>query len=543
MANLGSLDRKASSETKSGLASIAQDPSSPHTPIRAIPSTVSSPSLGYRTEEEPLVFEFGARCFRAGFAGEASPRCTLGFGPESSRRVGDYRAWLPDGDERLAKRKRTESWGKDHELWSMNLRDIDLDLVEDKIERVVREVYTRHLLMDYKAAKKMILVLPSVIPHRLLNTVLSCLFINPPSPPNITLLSSPMLNVLAAGCRSGLVVDIGWRETVMTAIYEYREVGQWRTTRAMRMVTMEFAKALEQEACRSGQSSPSRTDASVPSSQVVSLDKAEDVVVRLGWCPNWHDANRESPEVVPMTIPSPISPKQNLVVPFSTFSRPIEHALLVEDEQRALDDQEQSVHLLMYRSLVALPPDVRSVCMSRIVITGGGSNIPGVKNRLLDELKALVDERGWDPVFGRVPDKNRKHLKEISDNIRSQRQEKASNAGIAANGSRDVPAYAQELGPDFFEEKYGRSQRKGTEPVVSGEIRGIETLGAWAGGSLLASLRIKGVVEIEKEVFLQYGLAGARRDAADSNVGPLKALGPSAPKAGDRTTWTLGAWA
>ncbi len=76
--------------------------------------------------------------------------------------------------------------------------------------------------------------------------------------------------------------------------------------------------------------------------------------------------------------------------------------------------------------------------------------------------------------------------------------------------------------------------------MVSGVIRGVETLGAWAGASLLANLRIRGVVDIDRDSFLQHGLAGARREA-EVNVATQRNL-PRA-RTGERGGWTLGTWA
>lgn len=96
--------------------------------------------------------------------------------------------------------------------------------------------------------------------------------------------------------------------------------------------------------------------------------------------------------------------------------------------------------------------------------------------------------------------------------------------------------------PDPIEEKLRREQEKGSKPTVSGAIGGVETLGAWAGASLLAGLRIKGIVEIEKDVYLQYGLAGARKEV-ETSAQPAKSYGPGMPRPGERTSWTLGGWA
>ena len=99
--------------------------------------------------------------------------------------------------------------------------------------------------------------------------------------------------------------------------------------------------------------------------------------------------------------------------------------------------------------------------------------------------------------------------------------------------------------PDFVDEKFLKGQEGRSRPnmPLAGFIRSVETLGAWAGASLLATLRIKGILEIERDIYLQYGLAGARKDAADVSVVAQKNLAPDMPKAGERVSWTLGAWA
>ncbi|KAL8793871.1 MAG: hypothetical protein Q9195_003597, partial [Heterodermia aff. obscurata] len=239
------FDRKPSSSIRPGLSHLQPDPSSPHTPQRTYSSTFSSPSISYRNEDEALIFDFGARHFSAGFAGESTPRCTLGFGPDESRRVGDYRQWLP-GYKKFIQKQSEDDWGKDHELWRMDLREVDIGLVEDKVERTIREACNKYLLLDVKT-RRILLILPSVLPHQLLSSILSTIFVNFQNP-SITLFSTPIVHTVAAGCRSSLVVDIGWSETTVTAIYEYREVHQRRTTRAMKRVTLEMAKMLQKHA-------------------------------------------------------------------------------------------------------------------------------------------------------------------------------------------------------------------------------------------------------------------------------------------------------
>lgn len=131
-------------------------------------------------------------------------------------------------------------------------------------------------------------------------------------------------------------------------------------------------------------------------------------------------------------------------------------------------------------------------------------------------------------------------LKEISNN----RQRPPDTSQRASNNPQPLLTSQLSLPPDPIEERLRRDQSKGTKPTVSGSIRGVESLGAWAGASLMANLRIKGLVEIERDSFLQYGLAGARRDL-ESNVANRKSMGSGMPSvnAVEKGVSGLGMWA
>lgn len=122
--------------------SIPAGPSSPHTPLRTIASTYGSPS-SIRAEEDCVIIEIGARYLRAGFAGDAVPKAVIDFGPEEQRRAGDYRRWEVNYEKFKRGYKAQNSWGERQELWRPDLRGLDLGLVGDKIDRAMREVYTK----------------------------------------------------------------------------------------------------------------------------------------------------------------------------------------------------------------------------------------------------------------------------------------------------------------------------------------------------------------------------------------------------------------
>lgn len=83
--------------------------------------------------------QLGSRFIRAGFAGEAAPKATLECGPNEQRRAGDYRQWTED----VRSQEQTHSWAAEREIWRQDLRDVDLGLVQDKLERTLREAFTK----------------------------------------------------------------------------------------------------------------------------------------------------------------------------------------------------------------------------------------------------------------------------------------------------------------------------------------------------------------------------------------------------------------
>jgi actin-related protein len=448
----------------------------------------------------------------------------------------------------------------------MDLSQLDMGLVGDKFERAVREAYTKYFLLDPKP-RRVLLALPPRVPHPLMSTVLEVLF-EKCQAPSITLMSSPVLATVAAGLRSALVVDIGWAETVVTGVCEYREVHERRSIRAGKLLSEEMAKLLNTELEADAAPGAAKPD--------VSFEEADEVLTRVGWCKTRPKSNRntlyfpareapvleefedapEAPEPS-VTIPFPRNkPPTELTVVFANLAKPAEKALFGHDTpSNEFDDHELPLHHLIYRSLLALPMDVRRLCMSRIVITGGVSNLPGLKTRLLAEVEALVQQRGWDPVrsYGSASAHHEQKLRQQKEKLEVRREEGDDKVSESLDpSSPPAPprsAGFQEPEEDQIDRKLANMALKSGPPPsssVGGTIRGVETLGVWAGASLVAQLRIKGIVEIERERFLKDGLFGASREKEVSVVPQRQSLGPGVVAgrgAGERGSWTLGVWA
>ncbi|PYH97358.1 actin-like ATPase domain-containing protein [Aspergillus ellipticus CBS 707.79] len=543
-------------------------PSSPHTPQHHLRSNNSSfastsSSTSFRGEEDAIIFEFGSRWLRAGFEGESAPMCVVGCGPEESRRVGDYRGWLKTNngiDTSHPASVTPEDWTGAYELWKMSLRDMHLGLIEDKIERMFRETYNKYLLTD-AGTSRLVLVLPSIMPHPLLSSLLSTLFSRWRFP-SITLLTTAPMAVIAAGVRSALVVDIGWAETVVTGVYEYREMASKRSTRAMKSLLQDTGRLLtrlshDSEASQSGEEI------------TVNFDLCEEVASRFLWCQP-KVASKSSPdqsqqqatesqedsgettdqgtasvldEIV--SLPSPSAPGNTYIdVPYSKLTEPVEKVLFAQGVPDCeLDDEEKPPPLLVYNALLSLPPDVRGTCMSRIIFIGGGSNIPGIRQRILNEVASLVQQHGWSPVRGKVIEQQRQRLQSLRLSqpptpAATQPEDTAESPRSPTERSTSEIQDDEEVDP--VEQKIRRNNKdKDTRPPVQGILREVESLGPWAGASLLTSLKIRGLVEIEREKYLQHGLAGASRDLETHGHAPDRRSGL---RAGDRSSWTLAGW-
>ncbi|KAJ4986978.1 Actin-related protein 10 [Stagonosporopsis vannaccii] len=568
------------------LADLASTPETPRTPLqRGTSSLYGSPGGNYRTDDEYVVVELGSRFVRAGFPGENAPRCTLPFGPDRQRRVGDYRQYDPAYRQKRRQRKivqvqgehenlfharKLQQWGEDHGLYCLDITKVDMELLGDKFERAMREAYTKYFLLDSKP-RRVSLALPPRLPHALISKVLDILFKSFHAP-SITLMSNPVLSTVAAGLRSALVVDIGWAETLVTAVCEYREVHEKRSLRAGKWLSEEMARVLNIELDENAAADAPKAD--------ISFEEAEEVLTRVGWCKpssrghrrtvyfpaneapvleEWEDAVEHPPPTVTIPLPKHTAPTE-LKIALATLAKPAENILFEseasskkkDDEEVRFDDEEFPIHHLVYRTLVALPVDVRRLCMSRIVITGGVADMPGLKTRILKEVEALVLSRGWDPVktYGKCAARHEEQFRSRQHNLPAKMPtgaDKVSESLDTPTAPASLPAGFQEPEIDNIDIKLANTSLKNGPPLecsIGGTIRGAQTLGAWAGASIVTNQRIRGIVEIERERYLQHGLQGASRDKEVSVIPQRQSMGPGVARgAGERVSWTLGVWA
>lgn len=566
----------------SGAPPSAKDGAAPHTPLRTLSSTMlaaGSPSggSGGRIEDDAIIIELGCRKVRVGFAGDPAPKRTLSFDTEAHRRTGDLRAWEAGYDEAWRDRMAGRPWAFYHELYQLDCRGQDLALVGDKLERGLRDAFARYLLIDSKL-RRISLILPPALPLPLISAVLDTLF-GRFQPPSISLLSAPCATAFAAGVRSALVVDLGWLETTVTAVYEYREVSTTRTIRAGKLLLEETRNFLADIV--QGREQAPEGERPAEDAEIASFEDCEEVATRVLWCkkskespaqetaseglPTLHEQD-ESEEVDPAEDSSPIPiflpscrPPRTVQVPFSRLSEPCETTFFQTAHASAnFDDHELPVHLLVYLSLLKLPLDVRAVCMSRIIFTGGCSNILGLRGRIFDEVSLLAQQRGWDPMQGRGVDAYR-------NNPKLKRNGAGAGGSARPVGEEPIPVVI-ETAPDSPGDEEPSSvvqnpahapaeedpveemirKERNYKPPVQGQMRAIDTLGPWVGASMASHLKIPALAMVDREAWLLQGLGGASRpnevDVQAQQKQSRQSMGGGLIRgqAGQGTNWTLG---
>jgi len=254
--------------------------------------------------------------------------------------------------------------------------------------------------------------------------------------------------------------------------------------------------------------------------------------------------NNEDP-ITPVPLKS-TNPPRTLQLPFSKLAEPCEAALFASSRLvKDFDDEELPLHQLVYRSLLDLPVDVRTMCMPRIVFVGGGSNLLGLKERVLDEVAALVNQFGWNPVRGKAVELllNNPKLKHNRPTLASAGPTEVFD-GDSATPAPKVTAALVKQERDPIDEQLKREANKGAKPVELGYLRAVDSLGAWSGGSLLAQLKIPAVSIVDRDQWQQHGASGASREFEINVNAKRQSMGPAAFKSGaaERSSWTLGLW-
>lgn len=366
---------------------------------------------------------------------------------------------------------------------------------------------------------------------------------------------------------------MGWSETVVTSVYEYREVKSTRSVRGGRLLLDDLHKLLQNLAAGDAEPEDAKPEDVKPENTkpAISFEECEEVLCRLMWCRSsaYKSSQRQSAQLETVEeqdeseaetpdAPDAPPPSRMATIPLRSTTPP--SAVEVPFEKLAdvcddiyfhssalavpFDDHELPAHLLVYQHLLQLPMDVRAICMSRITFTGGCSNILGIRERVIDELTSMIERRGWEPVSGKGPDQLRNKLK----------LQKGSSPPI------DPPATASETKEEQTESPRDSvsgdpavdpvgakvARNRPTTQQIQGQVRVLHSLGPWTGASLLSQLKVPAMATIDRDLWLQQGANGASRPSdVDVKIQQRQSMGAGGlirGSGGHHTNWTLGNW-
>ncbi|KAK9236908.1 hypothetical protein V1525DRAFT_378498 [Lipomyces kononenkoae] len=320
--------------------------SSPSTP-GATASFASSPLLSPSTRQQhtdpPLILDIGARGIRAGIAGAERPICEIPIAPDRNGRI------------------------QNHVLWDLDMRNTKMEDVHDILQAILRDVYYKYLLLDGKSRKVVILENPMMSVQ--LKKLIAFVLFNYFQSISVTYMLSPVCSMLAAGARTALVVDIGWHETTVTPIYDYKPIlsAVQSTTRAGKRLHDIVSGILNEFT-------------SVPPS----FDEVEQFIGRAMYCSNIDTTTSSSSQ---QAFAVTLSGNTYYIPSSETRCSPLVQCFVRRAEDNMDDIECFPIPDLVASCLSRLGIDTRASMLSRIVFVGGCSNIPGLKLRLLEEVR------------------------------------------------------------------------------------------------------------------------------------------------------------
>ncbi|KAK9331671.1 actin-domain-containing protein [Lipomyces starkeyi] len=320
--------------------------SSPSTP-GAFASFASSPLLSPSTRQQytdaPVILDIGARGIRAGIAGLERPVCELPIGPDPRGRI------------------------KTRELWDLDMRNTKMEDVRDILQAILRDVYYKYLLLDGKSRKVVILENPMMTLQ--LKKAIAFVLFNYFQSISVTYMLSPVCSMLAAGARTALVVDMGWHETTVTPIYDYKPLlsAVKSTLRAGKRLHDLVSGALKEF-----------TDV------LPSFDEVEEFIARAMYCTRIDTiTSSTSQQAFAITLSG-----STYYVPSSEMRySPLVQCFIQRAEDNADDIDFFPIPDLIVSCLSGLGVDTRASMLSRIIFVGGCSNIPGLRLRILEEVR------------------------------------------------------------------------------------------------------------------------------------------------------------
>ncbi|ORX47461.1 actin-like ATPase domain-containing protein [Hesseltinella vesiculosa] len=383
----------------------------------------------YGTEDR-VVLDIGSFYIKCGFSGESHPRHIVPTWTNLDRsKQRDGEAFRIDA--------------KMNELYTLDIMaQGNIDQVEEKLKRLLHDIYFRLLLTEPKS-RKVILCESPLTPIVLKQTIARLLF-DYFQVPSLTFVPVHLTALLTTGVTTGLVLDVGHLETTVVPIYSARPLIPCMTSTPLagdtvmkrlkallvahgrlippshlhlslapqiaipsERLTLELLEAIKTEVLFC--TLPSHPSSAQPSSSV----NHPDVPARFDTLSpsDQQQAQRDSSHATDVYFSLP-NEKAKLLIPGWIRA----HAMAIlfdgsnEDDYQfeandCHEDQPGLAHTVL-DCLLKLPPDVRKPLSQSMLVIGGSAMVPGFHARLLYTLASILqhptpyEQQRYRPLMG-----------------------------------------------------------------------------------------------------------------------------------------------
>lgn len=322
-------------------------------------------------DRTPLIFDIGTAYTKCGFAGENAPRCIIA----------------------------SEFKKKNGELFHVHDCSLSEDELHDGLVEFFYHIYFRELLVN-PMVRRVVVTEPLFATINFKRALSHVLFMQY-EVPSIYFASIPILSLLSLAIPVAMVVDCGFRETVILPVYhsfpifkacqvipaagkaihtrlreQLMDEGMVKTEQKTQLPVTQFKEKLTEKLIE---------NIKVKTCFITTYDRAQQIRKAL------NHADAIKPESPP-GVDYPMDGKLILHIPGKMREQTCE--LLFER-----GDDDDCIASLIIQAINKCPIDSRKEMAENIVLLGGTCMLAGFKGRLLNELKGISGEDKYKGMF------------------------------------------------------------------------------------------------------------------------------------------------
>ncbi|KAK2140954.1 hypothetical protein LSH36_1198g00002 [Paralvinella palmiformis] len=320
-------------------------------------------TLAYGGEKTPVVFDIGTAYTKCGFSSECSPRKIV---PSTVKKA------------------------KTGEL--VNIYDIsDREELYRLLIDFVHLLYFRHVLVP---KERRVVIVESVFTPTMFRETLAGVLFKHYEVPSVVFVPAHLMALFTLGIPSGLVMDCGYKQTIVLPVYEGIPV--LKACQALPFASKAVHNYLDAQLREHGIVRDSQGEEKPLSSvkDIVDENILEDIKVRCCFVTKLDRAQQihaVSAGIKDAELPAPPPDVQYPLDGANTLTIPgkiREHTFEILFER---DSEEQSVSTLLLDAIIQCPIDIRKTLAENIILIGGTCMSVGFQHRILTELYSLLN--------------------------------------------------------------------------------------------------------------------------------------------------------